>query len=109
MMERSIGFRSRSLMPGENLQKLSRAELEQLRGIVRKVYAKEQGLTQEQVDNFYTDRECDALIDSLLPDTVDKLKAMGESRGFLSTKKFFMPTNIVGLNGKKILKEDDGL
>lgn len=93
-------------MPGENLQKLSKSELEQLRGIVRKVYAKEQGLSVEQVKHFYTDRECDKLIDSLLPGTVEKLKEMGEARGFLSSKKFFLPSKIEGINGKPLLRED---
>lgn len=93
-------------MPGENLQKFSKSELDVMRNIVRKVYASEQGLTIEQVKTFYTDRECDALIDSLLPSTVEKLKGMGEARGFLSNKKFFLPTKIVGLNGKRIMKED---
>ena len=93
-------------MPGENLHKLNREELDVLRNIVRKVYAQEQGLNIEQVKTFYTDRECDSLIDSLLPSTVEKLKEMGESRGFLSNKKFFLPTKIVGLNGKRIMKED---
>jgi len=93
-------------MPGENLHKLSKSELDQLRGIVRKVYAREQGLTVAQVKEFYTDRECDSLIDSLLPSTVETLREMGESRGFLNSKKFFLPTKIVGLNGKAIQKED---
>jgi len=93
-------------MPGENLHKLNREELDVLRNIVRKVYAQEQGLNVEQVKTFYTDRECDSLIDSLLPSTVEKLKEMGEARGFLSNKKFFLPTKIVGLNGKRIMKED---
>jgi len=93
-------------MPGENLHKLNREELDVLRNIVRKVYAQEQGLNIEQVKTFYTDRECDSLIDSLLPSTVEKLKEMGEARGFLSNKKFFLPTKIVGLNGKRIMKED---
>ena len=95
-------------MPGENLHKLKKHELEQLRGIVRKVYASEQGLTIEQVKEFYTDRECDSLIDSLLPSTVEKLKEMGEARGFLSTKKFFLPTKILAANGKTIMREDNG-
>jgi hypothetical protein len=94
-------------MPGENLHKLSKSELDQLRGIVRKVYAKEQGMTEAQCKEFYTDRECDKLIDSLLPGTVEKLKEMGESRGFLSNKKFFMPSKIINQNGSPILREDD--
>jgi len=93
-------------MPGENLHKLSKSELKQLRAIVRKVYGKEEGLTPNQVREFYTDRECDKLIDSLLPGTVEKLKEMGESRGFLSEKKFFMPSAIVGMNGKALIRED---
>ena len=93
-------------MPGENLHKLSKAELQQLRDIVRRVYGREEGLTQAMVEQFLDDRECDKLIDSLLPGTVEKLKEMGEARGFLSQKKFFLPTKIVGLNGKHILKED---
>jgi len=93
-------------MPGENLQKLDKSELDVLRNIVRKVYASEQGLTIAQVKEFYTDRECDSLIDSLLPSTVEKLKEMGESRGFLSSKKFFLPTKILAANGKTFMKED---
>ena len=93
-------------MPGENLHKLSKAELQQLRDIVRRVYGREEGLTQAMVEQYLTDYECDKLIDSLLPGTVEKLKEMGEARGFLSQKKFFLPTKIVGLNGKHILKED---
>lgn len=93
-------------MPGENLHKLNKEELDTLRNIVRKVYAEEQGLNIEQVKHFYTDRECDSLIDSLLPSTVEKLKEMGEARGFLLSKKFFLPTKIMGLNGKRIFKED---
>ena len=43
-------------MPGENLHKLSKSELNQLRGIVRKVYGKEEGLTDEMVKQFLTSR-----------------------------------------------------
>ena len=93
-------------MPGENLHKLTKAELQQLREIVRKVYAREQGFTVEQTRTFFHDYECDKLIDSLLPSTVEALKEMGESRGFLSDKKFFLPTKIMGLNGKRLMKED---
>jgi hypothetical protein len=93
-------------VPGENLQKLNKSELAQLRGIVRKVYCEEQGMSAEEAKVSWPDRECDKLIDSLLPDTVEKLKEMGESRGFLSHKKFFLPSKIVGLNGKRIMKED---
>ena len=94
-------------MPGENLHKLKKSELEQLRGIVRKVYGKEEGLTDQMVKEFLTDRECDKLIDSLLPSTVESLKEMGEARGFLADKKFFLPSRIVARNGKAILREDD--
>ena len=93
-------------MPGENLQKLTKGELVQLRGIVRKVYGLEEGLSIEAVKQFLTDRECDKLIDSLLPSTVEKLREMGEARGFLNQKKFFLPTKVVGLNGKALFKED---
>jgi hypothetical protein len=94
-------------VPGENLHKLSKSELEQLRGIVRRVYGREEGLTEAQCKEFYTDYECDKLIDSLLPSTVETLREMGEARGFLSEKKFFLPSKIVGLNGKHIMREDD--
>lgn len=93
-------------MPGENLHKLSKSELDQLRNIVRKVYGREEGLTEAQCKELFTDRECDKLIDSLLPSTVETLKEMGESRGFLSEKKFFMPSKIVNPNGSPILRED---
>ena len=93
-------------MPGENLQKLNKEELRELRQIVRKVYAEEQGASKEAIAYFWTDEECDKLIDSLLPDTVEKLKEMKESRGFLSKKKFFLPSKVVGLNGKAIMRED---
>jgi len=94
-------------MPGENLQKLSKPELQQLRDIVRRVYGREEGLSEEACKQFLTDRECDKLIDSLLPKTVEKLKEMGEARGFLSKKKFFLPTRIVDRNGHSFQKEDD--
>ena len=93
-------------MPGENLHKLSKSELKQLRDIVRRVYGREEGLSEEAVKQFLTDYECDKLIDSLLPRTVERLKQMGESRGFLREKKFFLPTRIVGMNGKQLHKED---
>ena len=93
-------------MPGENLHKFSKSELDQLRGIVRKVYAKEEGFTDEQVKHFYTDYECDKLIDALLPSTVETLKEMGESRGFLTKKRFFLPGKILGSDGKPIMRED---
>lgn len=93
-------------MPGENLQKLTASELDLLRGIVRRVYAKEDGFTDEQIKAVWTDRECDKLIDSLLPSTVEQLREMGESRGFLNSKKFFLPTKIAGADGKPMLAED---
>lgn len=93
-------------MPGENLQKLSKSELETLRGIVRQVYGKEEGLTPEMVKQFLTDRECDKLIDSLLPATVEKLKEMGESRGFISKKRFFLPSKVLDQFGKPLMRED---
>jgi hypothetical protein len=93
-------------MPGENLQKLSKEELRVLRKIVRRVYAVEEGFSLARAEAFFTDRECDKLIDSLLPGTVEKLREMGESRGFLNDKKFFLPTKLVGLNGDSMMKED---
>lgn len=93
-------------MPGENLQKLSGGELKQLRLIVRQVYAREAGLTEQQAKDSWTNRECDKLIDSLLPGTVEKLKEMGESRGFLSKKKFFLPSKILNQSGSPFQVED---
>ena len=93
-------------MPGENLQKFSKSELQQLRDIVRRVYGREEGMTAEQTKVFFDDRECDKLIDSLLPSTVEKLKEMGAARGFISKKRFFLPSKILNKNGKAILRED---
>jgi hypothetical protein len=95
-------------MPGENLHKLTRGELRQLRRIVRKVYGEEQGLSREATEQVYTDRECDALIDSLMPETVEKLHERGIQSRFAAAKKFFLPTKIVNQNGKPFLKEDAG-
>lgn len=93
-------------MPGQNLQKLSKSELSQLRQIVRRVFGREEGLTEAQCKFAWTDRECDKLIDSLLPSTVERLHEMGEARGFLSKKKFFLPSKIVSMNGKELMRED---
>lgn len=93
-------------MPGENLHKLTKAELNQLRDIVRRVYGREEGLTAEQCKAYFTDRECDKLIDSLLPSTVETLKEMGEARGFISKKRFFLPSKIIGQDGKPLMRED---
>ena len=92
-------------MPGENLQKLTKAELRELRRIVRKVYGEEQGLTPDQAKEAFDDRECDKLIDSLLPSTVDKLDEIGVRSGWVERKKFFMPSKILGMNGKPIMKD----
>lgn len=94
-------------MPGENLQKLSKEELHELREVVKRVYFYDQGWTKAQVKQFIDDRELDKLIDSLIPDTVEKLREQGLARGFISKKKFFIPSKIVGLNGKPVLKESD--
>jgi len=94
-------------MPGENLHKLSKSELDQLRNIVRKVYGREQGMTIEMTKQYFDDRECDKLIDSLLPSTVETLKEMGEARGFISKKRFFLPSKIEGINGKPLMREDN--
>ena len=93
-------------MPGENLHKLSKSELDQLRNIVRRVYGREEGLTEQMCKELLTDRECDKLIDSLLPSTVETLKEMGESRGFLSKKRFFMPSKVLDQHGKPLMRED---
>lgn len=92
-------------MPGENLHKLSVEELEELRKIVRRVYFADQGMTEEQMAEHVDDREVDKLIDSLLPETVEKCREIGIARGFISKKKFFLPTGIVGINGKMIHRE----
>jgi hypothetical protein len=93
-------------VPGENLHKLNKAELKELRRIVRKVYGEEQGLNPAQAKQVFTNRECDSLIDSLLPDTVEKLKQIGIESRWVKKKKFFMPSRIVAMNGKPILRED---
>ena len=78
----------------------------ELRRIVRRVYGEEQGMTPEVAAQAFTDRECDKLIDSLLPDTVEKLKERGIDSGFVKKKRFFLPSKIIGLNGKKIMRKD---
>jgi hypothetical protein len=93
-------------VPGENLHKLKKVELKELRRIVRKVYGEEQGLSPAQAKQAFTNRECDALIDSLLPDTVEKLKEIGIKSQWVERKKFFLPSRIVAMNGKPIMRED---
>ena len=90
-------------MPGENLQKLSKAELNELRAIVKREYF---GDFNEKELGAIDERELDKLIDSLLPATVEKCKEIGAAKGFLSTKKFFLPSKIVMPNGKPVLRED---
>ena len=92
-------------MPGENLHKLTKAELKELRRIVRKVYGERNGLTPEQAAQVYTNRECDALIDSLLPDTVEKLREIGLNSGWAERKKFYGKSKILGLNGTPLLRD----
>ena len=92
-------------MPGENLHKLSKAELRELRRIVRKVYGEEQGLSPEAAKQAFDDRECDKLIDSLLPETVERLNERGIQSGFVERKKFFTRSRIIGMNGQPILKD----
>jgi len=91
-------------MPGENLHKLNKRELKLLRAIVRRIYF--QDFTEEEKKILATNRECDRLIDSLLPETVEGLREAGERSDFASRKKFFLPSKIVGMNGKPILRED---
>lgn len=91
-------------MPGENLHKLSKSELNQLRGIVRKVYGENEGFTPEQAKQYFTDYECDKLIDSLLPETVDKLQRIGVESKWVDSKVFLTPSGIVDINGNQILR-----
>ena len=93
-------------MPGQNLQKLSKGELKQLREIVRCVFGREEGLTEKECKFAWPDRECDKLIDSLLPSTIETLHEMGEARGFLRKKRFFLPSKVIGINGKPLMRED---
>jgi len=95
-------------VPGENLQKLTKPELQELRRIVRKVYGEEQGLSREAAAQAFDDRECDKLIDSLLPSTVEKIKQIGIESKWVKKKRFFLPSVIRALNGKAILREDRG-
>jgi len=94
------------MMPGQNLQKLNKEELNELRMSVRKIYFEDDGFTPDQMREYITDRECDKLIDSLLPETIEQCREQGIARGFISRKKFFLPTRILGLNGLMIMKED---
>lgn len=94
-------------MPGENLQKLSKEELEELRRIVRVAYFKDQGMTEAQMKEYVDDREVDKLIDSLLPRTVEQLREQGMARGFIARKKFYTPSTIVGSDGRPIMREVD--
>ena len=91
-------------MPGQNLHKLNKAELEELRACVRKIYFAD--FSPEQVKQLATDREVDKLIDSLLPSTVEKCREQGMARGFISKKRFFLPSKILTQNGKPIMRED---
>lgn len=93
-------------MPGENLHKLNKTELRELRRIVRKVYGEEQGFTPEVAQQCWTDRECDKLIDSLLPETVEKLNRIGVESNWIKRKKFFLPSKIVDMNGAPVMRED---
>ncbi len=91
-------------MPGENLQKLTKAELKELRLIVKRIYYPDAGPRELAA---ITDRELDSLIDSFLPSTVEKCKEIGVAKGFISSKKFFLPSKILGLNGKSLFREDE--
>ena len=92
-------------MPGENLHKFTKEELEEMRRVVRQVYFKDQGLTDEQMREYVTDYECDKLIDSLLPRTIDALREQGLARNFIAKKKFFMPTPIVNTKEQRLSRE----
>lgn len=93
-------------MPGENLHKLNKSELRELRRIVRKVYGEEEGLTKEQAQQCFTDRECDKLIDSLLPSTIEELSEIGIKSRWVQRKKFFMPSKIIKPNGNPFYTSD---
>ena len=95
-------------MPGENLHKLTKSELRELRRLVRKVYGENEGLTPEQAAQAWDDRECDKLIDSLLPSTVESLKEIGISSNWVSKKRFFLPSQITDQFGKPLMREDRG-
>jgi len=90
-------------VPGENLQKLTKAELKELRLIVKRIYYSGAGPRELAA---ITNRELDSLIDSFLPSTVEKCKEMGEAKGFISSKNFFLPSRIVNGSGKPIMRED---
>ncbi len=89
-------------MPGENLQKLNKEELTELRKIIRKIYFKDS--TPEELKIVATDRECDKLIDSLLPSTIDECRKVGLAKSFIRKKKFFIASKILDVNGRAILK-----
>lgn len=90
-------------MPGQNLQKLSKEELKELRGIVRKLYF--QDMPEAAKKHLLTNRECDKLIDSLLPETIEKCREQGMAKNFIKKKKFFFQSKILAANGKAILKD----
>jgi hypothetical protein len=90
-------------LPGQNLHKLSKAELNELRAIVKREYF---GDFNEKQLKAIDERELDKLIDSLLPATVEKCKEIGAAKGFIASKKFFLPSKIVAANGKPIMRED---
>ena len=87
-------------MPGENLHKLTKSELKELRRVVRRVYFRDfpKQLQKERID----DKEVDKLIDSLLPDTVEKLREMGIQSGFVERKKLVGASPIVDASGQRI-------
>lgn len=90
-------------MPGENLQKLNKAELRELRVIIRRIYFKD--FNKEELKIIATDRECDKLIDSLLPEVIEKCKEIGAAKNFISKKRFFLPSKILDKNGKPLFRE----
>ena len=73
-------------MPGENLQKLNKEELEDMRNIVRWAYFVKQGWGEREMKAVVTERELDKLIDSLNPETIDELREMGLVRGIIKPK-----------------------
>lgn len=89
-------------MPGENLQKLSKEELRELRRIVRREYF---GDVPENRQWMIDEKEIDKLIDSLLPQTVEKCRELGIAKGFVESKKFFVPSRIVDSSGRAMMVE----
>ena len=87
------------------LSRLTRRELRELRAIVRRVYHQE--LYRENPAahaELMSDRECDKIIESILPETVEALREKGVKSGFVERKKFFGKSKILDALGQPILR-----